>query len=129
MGQVCLIAIFQYWEDYYRGEIAKAIEIEKNDLKSDIFDDLRLIRNSIVHHRGIALKEIEKCTVLNNFKEGNPIILTGNELHVITQLISSSLADIIITAANKRACNQSKLPNIKPKARSKNSIDEITSGT
>lgn len=95
MGQVCLIAIFQYWEDYYRGEIAKAIGIEKNDLKSDIFGDLRLIRNSIVHHRGIAKKETEGCKILNKFNKGESIIITDSDMHLIAQSISGSLNDII----------------------------------
>ncbi len=33
----------------------------KDDLKVDIFGDLRYIRQSIIHNQGIAVSDIEKC--------------------------------------------------------------------
>lgn len=59
-----LISIYQYWEYYYRGKIAQQKVISKNDLRSDIMGYIRIIRISIVHHKGIVLKDAEKCKIL-----------------------------------------------------------------
>ena len=61
IGNMCLMIIYQYWEDYYRGKLAKSYEIDKDDIQSDLFGDLRLIRHSIIHHNSIASSEIKRC--------------------------------------------------------------------
>ena len=69
--------IYNYWEDHYRQQIAEALGHDsKNDLKAPIFGDLRHLRNSILHHRGIALAELEGCELLRWFHEGDPIVIT-----------------------------------------------------
>jgi hypothetical protein len=37
--------------------------------------DIRLLRRSIVHHGGIALRDVERCELLQWFKEGDLIYL------------------------------------------------------
>lgn len=83
IGNMTLISIYQYWEDYYREKIAKEKGVTKGDIKSDIMGDLRLIRISIIHHKGIALKEIEKCKILKWYKEGDEIFIDQEKLEFI----------------------------------------------
>lgn len=72
--------IYSIWNDEYRPHLARLIEIEIKELSSEIFGDIRLIRNSIVHHGGIAKKEVEKCKVINFFKEGDKITFTDRRM-------------------------------------------------
>jgi hypothetical protein len=70
-----LILIYQYWEDQFRPKIANELGINKKDLIEPIMGDLRRLRRSIIHHGGIALKDIEKCEILTWFKEGDVIFI------------------------------------------------------
>lgn len=83
LGHVVITQIYQYWNDKYRGEIEVALGMKKNDLKANVFGDIRLMRNSIVHHRAIALKEIDKCEVYQWFKEGDEISFTAEQIKLI----------------------------------------------
>lgn len=71
-----LTAIYQYWEDYYRAEVARHVGKSKNDIICPIMGDLRLLRHSILHHKSIAIKDVEKCEILTWYKEGDVIFLT-----------------------------------------------------
>jgi hypothetical protein len=68
-----IVQIYQYWEDKYREEIAKLFGKKKNELKSPIFGDFRLLRVSIIHNHGIAISSIKNCELLKWFKPGEVI--------------------------------------------------------
>lgn len=91
MGQLCLAQMFGFWEDCYRDRLAGECGIKRNDVKLDIMGDLRLLRNSIIHHRGIAKKEIEKCKLLNWFREGEEIVLTPQHFEQVVAKLREDL--------------------------------------
>lgn len=87
LGSMSLVAIYQFWEDRFRGEISSEINIPREELKHDLLGDIRLIRIAIIHHGGIAKKEIEKCRVLKWFKEGDEIVIDEPRMDtLITEL-------------------------------------------
>lgn len=88
IGNMSLISIYQYWEDHFRSKIANNFRKKKNELQSPIMGDLRLLRHSIIHHNGIALKDIEKCKVLKWYKEGDEIFIDGDKLEEIVNNIN-----------------------------------------
>jgi hypothetical protein len=54
--QICwsiIVFMFAYWDEEIRPQIAKIREIEPNELKVDTLGDLRILRKSIVHNKGI----------------------------------------------------------------------------
>lgn len=71
IATLCIVQIYQYWENYYRKEIAD--EMGKKNLEVDIMGDLKYFRESIIHHRGIAIKNIKKCKILKWYQEGERI--------------------------------------------------------
>jgi len=83
IGNMALVSLYQYWENYYREKIAEQLELDKNDLKAPIMGDIRLIRHSVIHHSGIALKDIEKCEVLTWYKEGDSIFIDKGKFEEI----------------------------------------------
>ncbi|MDD2338109.1 MAG: hypothetical protein PHD01_16240 [Geobacteraceae bacterium] len=91
IGNMALVSLYQYWEDHYRSKIAEQFHINKNELKAPVMGDLRLIRISIVHHAGIALKDIEKCNVLGWYKEGDEIFIDKNKFEEIVFQIKSQI--------------------------------------
>jgi len=64
IANLCLVLIYQYWEDYYREKIANNNGYEKNELELDIFNDIRIIRRSIIHNSSIAIKDVKKLKFL-----------------------------------------------------------------
>ncbi len=92
IGNMCVIAIYQYWEDYYRQKIAKLLNrTNRNDLTSDIMGDLKILRRSIIHHRSLALKEVESCKLLSWFKKGDEIFFDSNMMQYTIFQIKSYL--------------------------------------
>ncbi len=87
VGNMCVIAVYQYWDDYYRQEIASLLNKAKNELTSDIMGDLKILRRSIIHHRGIALKEVENCKLLHWFKKDDEIFIDRNMMQYIVSQV------------------------------------------
>lgn len=75
IANMCLVSIYQYWEDHYRKEIASVLGKDKNDIQSDIMGDIRLLRLSIIHHGALCKKDVEKCHLLKWFKKGDEIFI------------------------------------------------------
>jgi len=73
IANMCLVSIYQYWEDHYRKEIACALTQEEED--SDIMGDIKNLRKSIIHHKGVALREVRNCKILRQFNEGDEIFI------------------------------------------------------
>jgi hypothetical protein len=64
LGQRFIVDLYSFWEDGYRSKIAEALNQERGSIRSDVFGDIRHLRNSVVHHFGIALPDITKCKIL-----------------------------------------------------------------
>ncbi len=79
IGNLCLVQIYQYWEDEYRQKVADELRVAKNQVAAHVMGDLRFLRMSIVHHRGIALADVEKCRLLKWFHEGDEIFVTKDQ--------------------------------------------------
>ncbi len=95
IANMCLVAVYSFWEDWYRGEIERALHLQKNGIKAPIFGDVRWIRHSIVHHRGVAVPEIEKCEVLRWFKPGEKIEITMDQFRDLCVRINQYLDDLV----------------------------------
>jgi len=87
IGNMTLVSIYQYWEDYYRNEIAVFLGCENSDLVDPVMGDIRLLRHSIIHHGGIAMKNVEKCEILRWYKEGQEIFIDKHKCQEIIFLI------------------------------------------
>lgn len=83
IGNMVLVSLYHFWEDHYRSEIAILFGKEKNGLKEPIMGDIRILRNSIIHHAGIAKFDVEHCTLLKWFHKGDTIYLDNERLETI----------------------------------------------
>jgi hypothetical protein len=95
IGNMCLVALYTYWEDEYRNKFATALGKPRDKVRVPVLGDVRLIRNSIVHHRAVALEEIEKCTTLLWFKAGDAIDISDDRFREMVRLIDSWLDAVI----------------------------------
>jgi hypothetical protein len=90
LGQLCLTSFYDFWEEYLRREYAiakghldphekdqKIIEQRLKDHAShDLWGDIKILRTSIVHNRGIAISDVAKCKIIKWFKPRDEIALT-----------------------------------------------------
>jgi hypothetical protein len=97
LGQLCLISFYDFWNDYLRREyvIAKGrldrgekdASIIKRCLKKhashDLWGDLRHLRQSIVHNKGIATSDVERCKLIRWFKPGDLISIAPEHMRAI----------------------------------------------
>lgn len=81
IGKMIIVTIFNYWDDYIRSTLAKLLKIEKDDIKCDLFGDLRHIRNSIIHNKSIAMNGVGKNKLLKWFNKGELVVI--EEKHLI----------------------------------------------
>lgn len=84
---MCLISIYQYWEDDYRKKIATLLKKEKTELKEPIMGDIKELRISIIHHKAIALPNVKKCTLLKWYQEGDEIFINKEQFKEIIKHI------------------------------------------
>jgi hypothetical protein len=76
LGAFCLIALYQYWEDNWRPRLAEALAKPKNEIASDLWGDIRLIRICLIHKRGVAdLAVANESKELQWFSDGEAIII------------------------------------------------------
>ena len=96
IANLCLVLIYQYWENYYRVRIANDIGLEETkDLELDIFGEIKVLRDSIIHHRAIALDRVEDFKLLKWFKKGDKIEIDDKQLEKIIELILYSVLNDI----------------------------------
>jgi hypothetical protein len=92
VGNMCITHIYSYWEDHYRARIAEFLGMtKKDDLKIDVFGDIRYLRNSIVHHAAIALPDVARCKVLKWFKPGDRIALSRDQFRTLITEATAAL--------------------------------------
>jgi hypothetical protein len=94
IGNMSLVSLYQYWEDHYRAKVAENLSLQKNKLKEPVMGDIRRLRISIIHHSGIALKEIEKCELLKWLKEGDEIFIDKEKFVEIVFYVKTMINEL-----------------------------------
>lgn len=100
IGNLCLVQLYQFWEDHFRGEVAKALGKRKNDIVHDVFGDIRLLRNSIIHYRAMAFSDVASCKVLTWFMPGQRITLSKEQFEQLVRHVKGALEDLLCSHKN-----------------------------
>jgi hypothetical protein len=97
-ARAILIFIFAYWELEIRPRLAAAAKTDTNNIKSDIMGDLRVLRNVILHAKGILPtdkhKELRKVASL--FAPDRPLHLGYEDMHQIFVLVKQDCARMVL---------------------------------
>lgn len=76
-----IVSTYTAWEHDFRPELAAAHGCAKDDVKHPVLGDLRLLRNDVVHHRGVVTaSNAGSCQVLRWFGPGERIRLDARRL-------------------------------------------------
>jgi hypothetical protein len=80
-SQQWIVYVFTQWEHEYRPRLAAALGISKDEVVVPLMGDIRLLRNDVVHHRGIATSDnTGKCEELDWFQPGDTIYVSDVRL-------------------------------------------------
>lgn len=96
-SRAILIFVFTFWEDEVRPKLAKASSKEINEIKLDIMGDLRILRNVILHSKGVLKKDKHKRLkqLDSMFSQDETLIITYENMHQIFVLIKQDLARLL----------------------------------
>jgi len=95
MANMCIVALYQYWEDHYRKEIQKSLGLRpKQKIRMPIFGDLKNLRNSIIHHRSVAKPEVAKNTVITSFAAGDAIEIDAAGFYTIIEEVRKAIEEL-----------------------------------
>ena len=72
-----VVQVYHIWEAHFRNALSNTFEGDNIiRLQVEAMGDLRLIRNDLIHHNGVATKgNAGKCEILKWFEPSEPIIL------------------------------------------------------
>ncbi len=110
-SQAILVFLFTYWEDEIRPRLAKSMNIAVNEIESDIMGDLRIIRNVILHSKGITRHDKHKSLKLlgDMFTVDQPVYISYENMHKIFVLIKQDCARLLFEWLGIKNS-----PNLKP---------------
>jgi hypothetical protein len=88
LGQQLIVFVYTIWETVYRPTLASALGTEAKSIDVPILGDLRLMRNDILHHKGIA-KDSGRCVELRWFARGDVIALGPSHVVELEEQVRS----------------------------------------
>ena len=110
-SQAILVFLFTYWEDEIRPRLADSMNIAVSEIKSDIMGDLRIIRNVILHSKGIIRHDKHKNLKLlrEMFAVDQLVHISYENIHKIFILIKQDCARLLLQWLGVKNS-----PNVKP---------------
>ncbi|MGO4912533.1 hypothetical protein [Leeuwenhoekiella sp. W20_SRS_FM14] len=86
-----LAVIYQLWEEKFRTAIANEYQLKKNDIISDFFGDLRLIRQAVIHNNFQPIDDLNKIKLLHFLGNKEQLNLTSLELSKTNFLLNKEI--------------------------------------
>jgi len=102
-AQLLIVLLYSFWEHEYRPRLAGSLGLADADgLKIPLFGDIRLVRQDIIHHRGVVTKDTAtKLSVLAGFHEGNEILLAEGDVEALVCNIKSAMDELVVQAGGQ----------------------------
>ena len=96
-SQAVLVFLFTYWEDEIRPRLAVLRKVKPEEIRSDIMGDLRILRNVVLHAKGIIrseeYKRLKKLTDM--FIVDQSVHIPYENMHKIFVLIKQDCARML----------------------------------
>jgi len=96
-SQAVLVFLFTFWEEEIRPRLAASKGVELREIRSDIMGDLRILRNVILHSKGIIRSEkhedLKKLSDM--FVVDKPVHVSYEGMHRVFVLIKQDCARML----------------------------------
>ena len=103
--QAVVVFVYHLWDELYRPQIAKIVQVENNKVEWDLLGDLKLIRNAIIHNQSkLSMASFNRLIVLRtiwNLKPAQLKLTHGMMNRLFDQFnhpITLRFADCIVSA-------------------------------
>ena len=84
LSQQWIVAMYSKWEHEFRPLFSSLCDVPVEEVQSDLFGDLRHLRNDVVHHSAVATASNSgKCKLLGFFEPGDVINLVAEHFLII----------------------------------------------
>jgi hypothetical protein len=90
---LCIVAIYQLWEDEYRNPISIEKGVQRGELLLDIFGDLKIIRHSVIHQKSKKNQNFAKLKKLTYMNRREEVTFSDTEFHELIETIKADLAN------------------------------------
>lgn len=94
LGNMTVVLIYTLWEKESRRAIEISMGLDKDQLKHPVMGDLRRLRRSVVHRRGLAADDIGKCEVFKWFAAGEEVRLDSDKINTIILAIREMVGEL-----------------------------------
>ena len=96
-SQAVLVFLFTYWEEEIRPRLAVLKKVKLEEIRSDIMGDMRILRNLILHAKGMMrseeYKKLKKLTDM--FSIGQPVHISYENMHKIFVFIKQDCVKML----------------------------------
>jgi hypothetical protein len=87
LSGMCVVTMFDLWENSYRDRIEGALGLQQDELKLDVMGELRHIRNSFLKHRFTGTERTARNKLLRAFEPNEPIGFSDDEMDNVVNVI------------------------------------------
>ncbi len=97
LSQAVLVFLFTYWEEEIRPRLAALKNVKLQEIQSDIMGDLRILRNVILHSKGIIRSDKHKKLkkISDMFVVDQPVHISYESMHKMFILIKQDCARML----------------------------------
>lgn len=105
-GNMCLVALYQYWEGSYRNPLAEALGVDRTQLHVQIMGEVRHIRRAIIHNKAVALPKSENGRCLLGIQRGDQIQVGSAFLFAVREMLEIELGELLGEKGAERASGE-----------------------
>jgi hypothetical protein len=91
IANYCIVTLFQFWEGEFRPRLAELRRVTIDEIQVDEWGDLRILRNAIIHNKGVANSDVAKMKVFRWFSDGLPISLTKTRFKSLIETLNKAI--------------------------------------
>lgn len=97
-ARAAITFLYAYWDEQVRPKLAQVLQVAVQEIRSDIFGDLRLIRHAILHNNGIITNSnFKRLKMVGEFFRPDDFVSLPNAtMHCIFALIKQDMAQRVI---------------------------------
>jgi hypothetical protein len=97
VSQMLVVLICSFWEHEFRPRLADVLHVLPSEILVPIFGDLRLLRNDIVHNRGILQETtIRRLEVVAAGQPGTTLTFNDAAIETLVRNIKSALDALVV---------------------------------
>jgi hypothetical protein len=104
--QICwslIVFSFAFWDEEVRPRVARNRIVQPNDIRVDVFGDLRILRNAIIHNTGtLKQSDFDRLKILQPYcSPGQKLAFTHRQMRSIFDELHKGVAALALDYAGK----------------------------